>query len=150
MRLKLIVFAVKYSSWSMKHHVFRAMEHWWFAGCTLSTGIPEGGSQVLHWSLLLGWKGGGRGRAFSVSACLYGSLNNTNVNSGEMILGKSLILLWHFKMKSSVFRKFLSALFGTDKIIAKSSLRLSLASRCSILLVLAFAYIVTIDQGKYL
>lgn len=53
-------------------------------------------------------------------------------------------------MKSSVFRKFLSALFGTDKIIAKSSLRLSLASRCSILLVLAFAYIVTIDQGKYL
>ena len=53
-------------------------------------------------------------------------------------------------MESSVFRKFWSALLGTDKCNAKASLRLSLVSKCSILLVLALAYIVTIDQGKYL
>ena len=50
-------------------------------------------------------------------------------------------------MESSVLRKFWSALLGTDKCNAKASLRLSLSS---ILLVLALAYIVTIDQGKYL
>ena len=106
---------------------------------------PERARYCIELSCLGG--GGAGGRAFSVSAHQR-SLNNTNVNNGEMILGKSLILRWHFKMESSVLRKFWSALLGTDKRIAKASLRLSLVSRCTVLLVLAFAYIVTIDQGK--
>ena len=52
-------------------------------------------------------------------------------------------------MEPSVFRRVWSALVGKSNCSAKTSFRLSLASRCSILLVFALAYIVTIDQGKY-
>ena len=52
-------------------------------------------------------------------------------------------------METSALRELWSALVGADKSNAKAGTRLSLASRCSILLVLVFAYFLTIDQGKY-
>ena len=52
-------------------------------------------------------------------------------------------------METSALRELWSALVGADKSNAKAGTRLSLASRCSILLVLVFAYFLTIDQGMY-
>ena len=53
-------------------------------------------------------------------------------------------------METLALRELWSALVGADKSNnAKAGPRLSLASRCSILLVLVFAYFLTIDQGKY-
>ena len=52
-------------------------------------------------------------------------------------------------MEPTVLKKFWSALLGTNTSDGKSRSQHSLASRCSILLVLASAYILTIDQGKY-
>ena len=52
-------------------------------------------------------------------------------------------------METSALRELWSALVGADKSNAKAGPRLSLVSRCSILLVLVFAYFLTIDQGKY-